>query len=276
VSLPTAVPRLWRTFLVVPLVALSVAVSANPHHGSSPPPARTLGVGVINLSSEALSARGLEHGVLIQTVAPGSPAAAAGLQAEDVLVEMGGKPVYSAERLQWLVRQATEGEAIPVKLQRGEGLQTTSVAFPVASADAQAAETSAPSGGWPVLGVRFQPMTPDLRAAFGAPEDVGVLVAEVMGAGAAEKAGVTAGDIIVRIDRRVIRSAHDVHRALGFFNPGESVELELVRGGQRRVVTAQLGGAGGDVVGKRCDGHGPGAHPVAEPHGWRHPGHGHP
>jgi S1-C subfamily serine protease len=268
------VPRTWHVLLTIPLMALSLAVVANPHQGPADGPARTLGVGVSNLSPEALGTRGLEHGVLVETVAPGSPAAAAGLQAQDIIVEMAGKPVYSGERLQWLVREAPAGEAIALAFRRGESLQTGSVAFPPAATDRAGPAAGDVSGGWPVLGLRFQPMTPDLRSAFGSPEDLGVLVVDVVDGSAAATAGIAAGDIIVRIDRRSIHSSRDVHRALGFFDPGETVEVEVIRDRARRVLTARLGAPEPQMLGHSCPEHGGGGHPMM-PHGWSHPWRGH-
>lgn len=264
------VPRVWHVLLTIPLMALSLAVLANPHQGPAGGPARTLGVGVSNLSPEALAARGLEHGVLVETVAPGSPAAAAGLQAQDVIVEMAGKPVYSGERLQWLVREAPAGEAIALAFRRGERLQTAGVVFPPPATDRAEPAAREASDRWPVLGLRFQPMTPELRSAFGSPDDLGVLVMDVVDGSAAAAAGIVEGDIIVRIDRRVIHSPRDVHRALGFFNPGDTVEVEVIRDRTAQVLTARLGAPEPQMLGHSCPEHGMGGHPMM-PHGPSHP-----
>jgi serine protease Do len=263
-------------FLAVPLLAVSVTASANAHQGPNGSPARMLGVGVSEISPSDLSARGLDHGVRIQMVAPGSPAAAAGLKTGDILVEIGGKAVYSLERLQWLVGKASAGESTPVKLLRGDTLETAAVSFPVANAPTgETGDAPSKASGWPVLGLLVQPLTPDLRAAFGAPEGSGVLVREVMEQGPAAKAGITAGDIIVRIDRRVAQSPQDVYRALGFFDPGASVDIEVIRDRRSKVVTATLGSAQQQRPG-HGRGCGPHGHPMMGPYGWQLPWHGYP
>jgi serine protease Do len=268
--------------LAVPLLAMSMAVAANPHHGmmaghgSALTAGPVLGVGVSDLSPDTLSARGLEHGVRVETVAADSPAAAAGLQAGDVLVEMGGKAVYSGERLKWLVGQAPAGEPIAVKFLRGDSTQTASVTFASGATDRAQGGAEARSSGWPVLGLRFQPMTPDLRAASGAPDGLGVVVTQVMDQGPAARAGLAVGDVIVRIDRRAIHGAQDVQRALGFFNPGDTVEIEVIRAQQRETVTATLGDAGGRMLGHGLPMWGHGMPPMGMAPGCHHPGHGHP
>jgi hypothetical protein len=50
------------------------------------------------------------------------------------------------------------------------------------------------------------------------------------------------GDVLLRIDRREIRSLGDVYRALAFFDPGETVEVEVLRDGENQVLEATFGG----------------------------------
>jgi S1-C subfamily serine protease len=69
------------------------------------------------------------------------------------------------------------------------------------------------------------------RHRYAAPIDRGVLVTNVATDSAAAKAGVVSGDVLLRIDRREIRSLGDVWRALAFFDTGETDVLELLRDG---------------------------------------------
>jgi serine protease Do len=253
--------------MAIPLLLTSVASQAGHHASATAGDERALGVGVTELAPDAANAKGLDHGVRVDVVKPGSPAAAAGLQAGDILIEMGGKAVYSGERLRWLVKQAPENEPVPVKFLRNDATQTASVRF--GTADDAGAEASAGGGapGWPALGIRFQPITPDLRSAMGLSDDRGVLVTEVADDGAAKKAGIAVGDVIVRIDRRTIRSGQDLRRAVGFFNPGDTVAVEVVRNRATQVLSAQLGSVNPALMGQLSGPHG-GHHSMMGPHGW--------
>jgi C-terminal processing protease CtpA/Prc len=57
-------------------------------------------------------------GVLVAKVEPGSPAAEAGIQAGDVIVEAGGDPVETPRDLIWQALRAPEGEKLKIALLR--------------------------------------------------------------------------------------------------------------------------------------------------------------
>lgn len=63
------------------------------------------------------------NGVLVVRVLPNSPAAAAGMRRGDVIVQVDGQTVKSAEQLQSLVDNSRVGQVLQVKLQRGDKTQ---------------------------------------------------------------------------------------------------------------------------------------------------------
>jgi membrane-associated protease RseP (regulator of RpoE activity) len=91
------------------------------------------------------------------------------------------------------------------------------------------------------LGVGLQPLTPGLREAFSVPDGIGVLIAEVYRDSPAARSGLAAGDTIVRMDRRTISSIPDVYRVLDYFEPGEEIEIEVIREGERQSLRVTLG-----------------------------------
>jgi S1-C subfamily serine protease len=90
-----------------------------PHPQVAMPAGRTLGVLVAPLGDAALDELGLGYGVRVAKVQAGSAAEAAGIQADDVILEFDGKPIYSGDRLRWLVRKGEEDKQVEIKLQRG-------------------------------------------------------------------------------------------------------------------------------------------------------------
>jgi membrane-associated protease RseP (regulator of RpoE activity) len=90
------------------------------------------------------------------------------------------------------------------------------------------------------LGVMVMSLTPELRKHFGAPEDRGVLVAQVAPGTPVAKAGIEVGDVIVEVRGRKIDAAPDVLSAIGDVGKGEHVKLTLVRERASRSVEATL------------------------------------
>lgn len=66
---------------------------------------------------------------------------------------------------------------------------------------------------------------------------VGVQVADVSSVGSAKAAGIEVGDIITRIGGRRIRSPRDAIAALALVRPGQDVQVELARTGEKKTVS---------------------------------------
>jgi S1-C subfamily serine protease len=66
-------------------------------------------------------------GVLVVRVLPDSPAAAAGLRRGDAIVQIDGQSVTTAEQLQSIVDNSRVGQALQVKVQRGNQTQQLTV-----------------------------------------------------------------------------------------------------------------------------------------------------
>lgn len=77
-------------------------------------------------------------------------------------------------------------------------------------------------------------------------EGVGVKVAGVRGGSAAEKAGLQAGDVVIKVGSRIIRNIYDYMYALGDHQPGETATFTVQRGEHvlELAVTFEQGGGG--------------------------------
>ncbi|WP_445636947.1 HhoA/HhoB/HtrA family serine endopeptidase [Nostoc sp. DSM 114161] len=67
------------------------------------------------------------NGVFVMQVIPNSPAASGGIRRGDIIVQVDGKPITSAEQLQNLVEDSRLGQVLQVKVQRGDRTQQISV-----------------------------------------------------------------------------------------------------------------------------------------------------
>ena len=92
------------------------------------------------------------------------------------------------------------------------------------------------------LGVRPAPLSPQLAQQAGLDAEEGVAVLDVVEGSGAEEAGLEPGDVIVSADGELLRSVEDLLGILRNRNPGDRLELEIVRGGDRRTITVELTG----------------------------------
>jgi S1-C subfamily serine protease len=90
------------------------------------------------------------------------------------------------------------------------------------------------------IGVAIQDVTPALASALDLTADSGALVTQVEAGSPASDAGVEPGDVIVAIGATPIDSSSDLRNAVGLVRAGESVEMTLLRDGERRTVRATV------------------------------------
>ena len=86
------------------------------------------------------------------------------------------------------------------------------------------------------LGVTSATVTPELNLRV----DRGALVQDVTPLSPADKAGVRVGDVIVRMDGQEVKSTEDVSRIVDASDPGDTVDVEVVRAGKRQQVEVKL------------------------------------
>ena len=93
--------------------------------------------------------------------------------------------------------------------------------------------------GW--LGVAIQDLQPGLSKSFDFEGTDGVLVAEVVEDGPAEKGGLESGDIVTSYDGKPTKSTADLRLQVAGTRPGEEVEVEVFREGKARTVEVEIG-----------------------------------
>lgn len=82
------------------------------------------------------------------------------------------------------------------------------------------------------IGVSTLELTPELREHFGVDKELGVMVSRVEKDSPAAKAGLKAGDIILRADGRDVARTGDLRRAIQRRDGGEKIDLEITKGGR--------------------------------------------
>jgi serine protease Do len=90
------------------------------------------------------------------------------------------------------------------------------------------------------LGAVVQNLSPKMAKSFGLQNTEGALLAGITSGSAAEKAGLKAGDIVLSLDGGAVQSSNDLVSKLYTHKPGDTVQLNVLRNGQRSDFTVTL------------------------------------
>jgi serine protease Do len=82
------------------------------------------------------------------------------------------------------------------------------------------------------IGVAIGPVTREVAEGIGLPRPQGALVQRVESGAPAEKAGLEAGDVILRFDGKAIEKESDLPRIVGATKPGSRVPMQVWRKGK--------------------------------------------
>ncbi len=102
------------------------------------------------------------------------------------------------------------------------------------------------------LGVTIQSMTGDLAAGLGLDKTTGALVSDVTPGGAAAKAGLKRGDVIVGFQGRAVTDNNTLRNEIAATKPGSTITLQVLRDGKTSELKATLEemAAAKDVAGR--------------------------
>ena len=92
--------------------------------------------------------------------------------------------------------------------------------------------------GW--LGVMIQKITPELAETFKLSDSHGALINDVVPNGPAARGGLKRGDVIVKFNGVEIVSVQNLPKQVAAVDPGKSVEVEIVRDGNKKSLDVTL------------------------------------
>jgi S1-C subfamily serine protease len=183
--------------------------------------------GIVSAMDRDLSAEGVTLEGLIQTDAAINPGNSGGplVNAAGQVVGMNTAIVADAQNLGFSIAIDVARPVVEA-LENGEGQVTPDQAFlGVSSTD-------------------VSELSDDVRANFEIDVDEGAFVTEVVSGSAADDAGLEEGDVIVEIDGDDVSESSQVREHILDKEPGDEVEITVVRRGDEKTVTATLGERG--------------------------------
>ncbi|MDP8237846.1 MAG: PDZ domain-containing protein [Candidatus Hatepunaea meridiana] len=191
---------------------------------------------------EALDFEGRD-GVLIENVVDEGAAENAGIEAGDIITKMDGKVVASTKELRAVLRDHKPGDKIDIVVIRDGKEKTYKVELDEApehvimGAYPGCFHKILKKGGF--LGVEITELEGQLAEYFGV--KTGVLIESVGEDSPAEKAGLMAGDVIVKIEDEEIEDVSDLIEEIRSKDPESEVEINIVRKGKKKTIKAKLG-----------------------------------
>jgi len=173
-----------------------------------------LGVSIQDVSPDMAKALGLKdaEGVLVSDVIEDSAAEKAGLKRQDVIVELNGQPMQSANQLRIRIGLLKPGTQVELVVLRDGKRETFAVTL-----GQRAPARQMISAGPDVLkrlGFTVQDLTPELAEHLGYKSDRGVVVTKVETGSEAQRQSITAGTLILEVNRKPVKNTQDFDRAI--------------------------------------------------------------
>jgi serine protease Do len=204
------------------------------------------------------------RGVVVDDVEPDSPAAKAGIKEKDVITQYDGQLVEGTVQFRRLIRETPPGRSVTLEISRGGLTQNISVelgdrsdvsvrkmkgkmrnfggaySFSMPNVEELPDMPDVMDVRTPILGINAEDLTGQLGSYFGAPNNAGVLVREVRPGTPAEKAGLKAGDVIIKIEGKEVRALADLRAQLREKSNQASVSMGVLRKGSEIAVTVPI------------------------------------
>lgn len=183
-----------------------------------------LGVGIQPLTenlAEQFNAKG-RKGVLVNQVMQNSAADKAGIERDDIILEVNGEAIEDPNSLRNKIAGTRPGTAVRLKILRDGNEQELTATLDEFEVENAGARRSGDQNDDPdrseqnkKLGINLQPVTPEIARQLELESDsTGLVVTEVNPNGAAAEQGIRRGDVILEINRQEVNSLDAVRSAI--------------------------------------------------------------
>jgi serine protease Do len=209
-----------------------------------------IGVEIKAVPREALDEFGLKSrdGALVGAVSSGGAAAKAGLEPGDVILSYNGKAVKTSNDLVSMVTATKPGTAVPVRIVRDGKEQTLTITVDELDLEAeqgsnQQSRSRGGRGGAPEpettagFGLTLNNITPDIARQLRLESSRGAVVVDVDPNSPAARAGISEGDVVLRVGKTPVANAVEANRELAKVPSGGTAFVRVLRDGQETFVT---------------------------------------
>ncbi len=183
------------------------------------------------------------RGVVVSTVVPEGPAAAADMLPGDVIVAYADEPVEDSLDLQRRVVATRPGTRVAVDVIRDGRPLRLDVTIGDLDLNAEGGSvTAATEQSSEGFGMRLQDLTPGAVSRLGVPADTaGAVVTDIARGSTAEAGGLRSGDVLLRVNQVAVGSAGEAAAALDAVETGRTAFLLVQRGDTRVFLQVRKG-----------------------------------
>ncbi len=223
-----------------------------------------LGVDIADVDAGKVQALKLKdtHGAVITLIDHDAPAGQIGLRINDVVLQLDGQNIETADQLRRMLKDLPPGRKVTLEISREGNLQavtvvlvdrkameqsvwhklgTSSGSVPemgILSGDAMPSGFHLPSFGSTLkVGALVEPLTTQMAAYLGV--ESGLMVKQVARKSEAEKSGLRAFDVILKVGSDFIATSADWNRSL-VANRGKPVQVTILRDKKQQTLTLQV------------------------------------
>lgn len=202
-----------------------------------------LGVGIQDVGEDLKNTYGRRDGALVISIEPQSPAAKAGMLVWDLIIEVNGKKIKSAQELKNTIGMLPPKQQVSIKYIREKQERTAQVTLSELTEEKRASnQTPLPSNNQSLTisgidGLSVGELTQNVRRRYQIPNDTqGVIVVEIKRDSPAQKAGFEVGDIISQIEDNTIKGLNDFSAAIAKHKNKNKRILVYSRNGTKTIV----------------------------------------
>jgi len=154
-------------------------------------------------------------GALVTSVSPDSPAARAGIQKGDIILDVNGRPVADSNQLAMTISLMRPGSEVTVKVLRDGTERTVNAKLAELPTETATVERPDHSADHAMEGVSVENITPDTASQLGLPQaTTGVVVTQIDPSSEAAGSGLQRGDVIQEVNRKPVHNVQDFRNAL--------------------------------------------------------------
>lgn len=189
-----------------------------------------IGIRIQSLTAELAQTYGLSspHGALVSEVIPEGPAAEAGIQDGDIILEFDRKTVRTSRDLPLYAGMAGVGNRVPVKVWREGRERTYKILLkPFPNSTVALNEENKEGEKTGGIGITVANITPDLQRDLQLTNSHGVVIKEVEPGSVAARSGLQPGDVLLRLNGAKIKHARGFAHAVRKIASGGVMRLQI-------------------------------------------------